>query len=204
MSFSIGRALVSDLNTGQLFSSSLLIITRQEIWLQPSKARKRQSGDNLDHPESDAIKSSIKKATANRCGLMKNAVPYLRQALPSVTQVVSSNQATQRHTEFPTYRCFLPDLTGFIGLCCAGPGCQHHLPEASLTNACLKIGIRPCYSGLQVEGTATSPPSTANQNALLRARSNDYTCSSWLVKIIIPDATDMCQDVMLQLQRHML
>ncbi len=93
-------------------------------------------------------------------------------ALPGVTDAVSSNQATQRHTEGTTYRCFLPDLTGFIVLCCAGPNCQHHLHQASPTNACLTVSLRPRSSGLQVQGTATSPPSTAKLTFLVLFKFN--------------------------------
>ena len=35
-----------------------------------------------------------------------------------------SSQAYLRHPEGPTYRCFLPDLTGFAGFRRAGPGPQ--------------------------------------------------------------------------------
>src|SRR6266566_3460523 len=33
------------------------------------------------------------------------------------------NQATLRHPERSTYRCFLTDLAGFIDVCRAGPDC---------------------------------------------------------------------------------
>ena len=62
----------------------------------------------------------------------------LRQYITSVTSAVSSNSAPSRHTKVTTYCCFLPDLTGFIGFCCARPSYQHHLPKAGLTmQACL-------------------------------------------------------------------
>jgi hypothetical protein len=32
-----------------------------------------------------------------------------------------SGQATRRHPDGPAYRCFLSDLTGFTGICRAGP-----------------------------------------------------------------------------------
>jgi hypothetical protein len=44
---------------------------------------------------------------------------------------------------------------------CAGPRCQHHLLKADLTAMGPRKGIQPRYSGLRVQGTATSPPSTA-------------------------------------------
>ncbi len=31
-------------------------------------------------------------------------------------------QVILRHTKGPPYRCFLPDLAGFEGFCCTGPG----------------------------------------------------------------------------------
>ena len=37
-----------------------------------------------------------------------------------------SSQAPQRHTRGPTYRCFPPDLAGFVSPCCVGPSSQHH------------------------------------------------------------------------------
>ena len=43
---------------------------------------------------------------------------------------------------------------------CAGPKCQHHLLKADLTISRPQEGIRPRYSGLRVQGTATSPLST--------------------------------------------
>ena len=46
---------------------------------------------------------------------------------PKRCHVVSSSQASPRHTEWPAYRCFLPDLTGFTSFRCAGPNLQHHL-----------------------------------------------------------------------------
>ncbi len=33
--------------------------------------------------------------------------------------------------DFSTYRCFLPDLTGFVGSCCAGPKRLHYLHRAA-------------------------------------------------------------------------
>jgi len=36
-----------------------------------------------------------------------------------------SSQGNRRHTEGFAYRCYLPVLTGFTSLDCAGPGLQH-------------------------------------------------------------------------------
>jgi len=44
----------------------------------------------------------------------------------SVTCTVDSNQVAPRHTKMVTYRCFLPDLTGFMSFRCVGPDSQRH------------------------------------------------------------------------------
>ena len=96
------------------------------------------------------------------------AVPRFRQGPMDGTQVVGSGQASPGHTGAQAYRCFLPDLTGFTGADCPGPDSQHHLPEPAPQHHCLNAGIQSCYSGLQVQGTATSPSSTANQKTKWR------------------------------------
>ena len=42
-----------------------------------------------------------------------------------------SHQVLLRHPEFTIYRCFLPDLTGFIAFCRAGPSVHHRWTEDS-------------------------------------------------------------------------
>jgi len=46
-------------------------------------------------------------------------------AAPDAPREMSSKkwgQVILRHTERTAYRCFLPDLAGFTGFCCTGPG----------------------------------------------------------------------------------
>jgi len=57
----------------------------------------------------------------------------------------SSNQVDLRHPKLTTYRCFLPDLTGFVALRCAGPGYQHYLSRAVPAVPRPRAGIRPRY-----------------------------------------------------------
>ena len=97
---------------------------------------------------------------------------FLRLITISVILVVNSNQATLRHTEVAAYRCFLPNLTGFPGFRCARPGFHCHLQRADPTGKKPLKGIKPCFSGLQVQGTATSPPSTAKLLTLYNLRLN--------------------------------
>ncbi len=73
-----------------------------------------------------------------------------------------SSQATLRHPETSIYRCFLPDLTGFIALRRARPNLQHRPDKTVPRGKRPREGIQPRYSGLRVQGTAGSPPSTTN------------------------------------------
>jgi hypothetical protein len=96
-------------------------------------------------------------------GFFKNNRPCtcLWPFSPGVTRSVSSNQAAPWHPQGLAYRCFLPDLTGFTSLRRTGPGRQHHFSGSDPKKYGPGTGIQPCYSGLQVQGTATSPSSTA-------------------------------------------
>ncbi|GEM_PF-2416111 len=55
-----------------------------------------------------------------------------------------------------TYRCFLPDLTRFMGVCYAATGQS----ESRFSGSIPRKGIQPRISGFRVQGTAGSPPST--------------------------------------------
>ncbi len=62
--------------------------------------------------------------------------------------------------KLPIYRCSLPGLTGFISFHCAGPDRRRHLLKPDPKRTGRMTGVQPCYSGLQVQGTANSPSST--------------------------------------------
>ena len=74
--------------------------------------------------------------------------------------------------EHQAYRCCLPTLAGFAGNHCIGPGFQRRPVVGSPTSP-PRRGIRPSCSGLLVQGTANSPPSTTKLfpgvEALLRS-----------------------------------
>lgn len=74
---------------------------------------------------------------------------------------VNSNQATSRHIDVLAYRCFLPDLTGFTSIYCARPNSQHYLTSADSTISVLSLSINPATADCGLQGTATSPSSTA-------------------------------------------
>src|SRR5690554_6495553 len=77
-------------------------------------------------------------------------------------QAVNSDQAYLRHTKMSTYCCFLPDLTGFMDFRCVGPNHLHHLPGPNPTSVSLGWELNPATAVCGLQGTATSPSSTAN------------------------------------------
>ena len=83
-----------------------------------------------------------------------------RPGRPRAHGVPGSDQAVPRHPAISAERCFLPDLTRFTRRRCAGPDPQRRAPRR-LRERRPRVGIQPCWSGLQVQGTASSPPSTA-------------------------------------------
>jgi hypothetical protein len=72
-----------------------------------------------------------------------------------------SSQEPLRHMRRFAYRCFLPDLTGFTSSHCAGPN-LHRRPyrPAPKMDGRMK-GINPAIADCGLQGTATSPFSTA-------------------------------------------
>ena len=55
-------------------------------------------------------------------------------------------QATLRHMEWPAYRCFLPDLTGFAGFHCVGPDLHRRDTADSLAERPLGRGFSPAVA----------------------------------------------------------
>ena len=47
----------------------------------------------------------------------------------NVSQRAGSSQAILRHPEYTSYRCFLPDLTGFVAIRRVGPNSQRRLSQ---------------------------------------------------------------------------
>lgn len=84
----------------------------------------------------------------------------LRIIITCVTLTVSSNSDCLRHIKDSPYRCFLPDLTGFRDLYCAGPNYQHHLRGADQTNQTLSWEFNLAIADCKLQGAATSPSST--------------------------------------------
>src|SRR5690606_24721528 len=113
---------------------------------------------------------ALKTGGADPSSPRGSAGPYKREKLPctrrrplppSAALAVGSDQAPPRRPGASTYRCSLPGLTGVADSCRAGPDRQRHLPGPDPEGIWPRAGIQPRYSGLRVQGAATSPPSTA-------------------------------------------
>ena len=89
------------------------------------------------------------------------AVHRPRTLFPGVTPAVSSGQEPSRHMETFAYRCFLPDLTEFTKLHCVRPDHQHHLPGPDPKKKSPQHGFNPAIADCRLQGTATTPFSTA-------------------------------------------
>ena len=72
-----------------------------------------------------AVKNRPRRATpGRRCARARKqaAHPPSKRILRTPLPGASSGQDDPRHMGAPVYRCFLPDLTGFAGSHCVGPG----------------------------------------------------------------------------------
>src|SRR4030042_1931081 len=66
----------------------------------------------------------------------------------SLLQLASSDQVALRHPEYTIYRCFLPDLTGFIALRHARPSPQRHFTTAVPKDKNLESEFNPAIADL--------------------------------------------------------
>jgi hypothetical protein len=87
-----------------------------------------------------------------------------------LTLIANSDSVCPRHPKLTTYRCSLPGLTGFVAPRRAGPGPQRRLSKAVPAELRPRAGVQPRYSGLRVQGTASSPSSTTASYPITAAR----------------------------------
>src|SRR5512136_3046052 len=128
----------------------------RKCWPRPFLARRPDCLSRLLALVVGSSTCSGKEASQNEI-----RVVHLTSTLPCGFPLPdSSDQEILWHPEAATYRCFLPDLTGFIAFCRTGPDLQYQPTKAVPQNIGHRTGIQPRYSGFRVQGTANSPPST--------------------------------------------
>jgi hypothetical protein len=84
--------------------------------------------------------------------------PSIRRAARNRTQLAPVRR-TAAHGE-PAYRCFLPNLAGFTGVPLRRTRPSTPLTPVRPLHGRPRAGVQPRYSGLRVQGTASSPSST--------------------------------------------
>jgi hypothetical protein len=144
-----------------------LLVEGGRMWASPAAGRwfsVVSEGIAASHPISPQVNhqkgGQYLRPSPRLSPSMRRSCNLLRLELLDLLEPVGSNQVTLRRPEVTTYRCFLPDLTGFVGLCRAGPGLQRHFSPAVSRSSEPQEGFRSRYSGLRVQGTASSPSST--------------------------------------------
>src|SRR5688572_19225009 len=71
--------------------------------------------------------AGMTRPTVHRLGGERGRAPGVVQHQLAFTQASGSSQVVPRHPKAIAYRCFLPDLTGFTDLRCAGPDSQRRM-----------------------------------------------------------------------------
>ena len=95
-----------------------------------------------------AVERALHRTASVPRGREKKVVahPPSKRVLRASSPCASSGQATPRHMEWPAYRCFLPDLTGFAGFHCVGPDLQRRDTADSLAERPLGREFSPAVA----------------------------------------------------------
>ena len=80
------------------------------------------------------------------------------------TPVRNSGQITYGTRMNMVYRCYLPVLTGFARIRRIGPSRQRPSPALNVFHDRLTREFNPAIAGCRLQGTATSPSSTADED----------------------------------------
>ena len=136
---------------------------------QQDEARGTSTGPFYSNA-TNRIKKPTRRSTRLGRQLEQRSCTHRRTLFPGGNLPAGSDQAPPRHTEHSAYRCYLPVLTGFTDIRCAGPSHLRHLTGPGPKRKRPRVGVRPRYSGLRVQGTATSPSSTTKLSRDLPAR----------------------------------
>src|SRR5678815_3754605 len=93
---------------------------------------------------------------------MNDRAPSIEPSAPRSPSVTCSGQVLPRHTGGAPYRCSLPGLAGFDASRCVGPNLQRRPVRLIQHKRPSKREFNPAIADCGLQGTATSPSSTAN------------------------------------------
>ena len=94
---------------------------------------------------------------------MNDRAPSIEPSAPRSPSVTCSGQVLPRHTGGAPYRCSLPGLAGFDASRCVGPNPQRRPVRLIRHERPSKREFNPAIADCGLQGTATSPSSTANR-----------------------------------------
>ena len=92
---------------------------------------------------------------------MNDRAPSIEPSAPRSPSVTCSGQVLPRHTGGAPYRCSLPGLAGFDASRCVGPNLQRRPVRLIQHRRPSKREFNPAIADCGLQGTATSPSSTA-------------------------------------------
>ena len=95
-------------------------------------------------------------------GGMNDRAPSIEPSVPRAPSVTGSGQVLPRHTGGAPYRCTLPGLAGFDASRCVGPNPQRRPVRFIRHEQPSRREFNPAVADCGLQGTATSPSSTAN------------------------------------------
>ena len=97
---------------------------------------------------------------------MNDRAPSIEPSAPRSPSVTCSGQVLPRHTGGAPYRCSLPGLAGFDASRCVGPNLQRRPVRLIQHKRPSRREFNPAIADCGLQGTATSPSSTAKASGV--------------------------------------
>ena len=97
---------------------------------------------------------------------MNDRAPSIEPSAPRSPSVTCSGQVLPRHTGGAPYRCSLPGLAGFDASRCVGPNLQRRPVRLIQHKRPSRREFNPAIADCGLQGTATSPSSTAKASVV--------------------------------------
>src|SRR6266545_1671091 len=97
------------------------------------------------------------------CPRKNDRAPSIEPPVPRSPYETCSGQVLPRHTGGAPYRCSLPGLAGFDASRCVGPNLQRRPVRLIQHKRPSRREFNPAIADCGLQGTATSPSSTANR-----------------------------------------
>ena len=154
----VGRDRVAQGGDDRILPDQLREALRAPSPIDGGWLRGRGGGGGVDHGLLTVHRTAARSRSRDR---RNGRAPGVDRPPPHTRPSSGSSQVAPWHPKAVAYRCFLPDLTGFTDPRCMGPDSQRRSMSWEAKAGRPRPGIQSRCSGLRVQGTASSPPSTA-------------------------------------------